>query len=193
MTKLVLASSSQRRKEILSLLGFNFSIDKHKFNEPKVRFHNSPSKFVEKIAVEKAKSVAKFYKDKIIIAADTIVVLNGKEIIGKPQDELDAQNILRKLSGTKHEVLSGLCLIYPKKKLLLSGVEKSIVFTRKLSETEIRKISKKHLDKAGAYAVQEKKDRFVKKIIGDYYNVVGFPVFLFLKLYRELLIKIKKF
>ncbi|MCX7910442.1 MAG: Maf family nucleotide pyrophosphatase [Endomicrobia bacterium] len=191
MTRLVLASSSERRKEILRLLGFNFLVDNHRFDEPKINFHTSPEKFVEKVAINKAKSVADYYKDKIIIAADTIVVL-GNEIIGKPIDEFHAQEILRKISNTKHKVLSGLCLFYPKKNCLVSGVEESIVYTNKLSDKKIKEISKKHLDKAGAYAVQEKNDKFVKKIIGDYYNVVGFPVFLFLDLYKKLLIKIKK-
>lgn len=191
MSKIVLASSSQRRKEILDLLGFKFIIDNHKFNEPRISYHNSPKKFVENIAIKKAKSIAVYHKDKIIIAADTIVVL-GKHIIGKPKDEKDAQQILKKLSNTKHKVLSGLCLYFPKKRVLVSGVEESIVYTNKLSDKKIKEISKKHIDKAGAYAVQEKNDKFVKKIVGDYYNVVGFPVVLFLDLYKKLLKKIKR-
>ncbi|MEM4368304.1 MAG: Maf family protein [Candidatus Anstonellales archaeon] len=191
MSKIVLASSSQRRKEILDLLGFKFIIDNHKFNEPRINYHSSPKKFVENIAIKKAKSIAVYHKDKIIIAADTIVVL-GKHIIGKPKDEKDAQQILKRLSNTKHKVLSGLCLYFPKKRVLVSGVEESIVYTNKLSDKKIKEISKKHIDKAGAYAVQEKNDKFVKKIVGDYYNVVGFPVVLFLDLYKKLLKKIKK-
>lgn len=191
MNKIVLASSSERRKEILSLLGFNFIVDSHKFKEPKIENHPSPKKFVESVAINKAKSVAKYHKDKIIVAADTIVVLKNK-IIGKPKDIKDAERILKELSNTKHKVLSGLCIYYPAKKVLLSGTEESIVYTNKLSERKIKEISKKHLDKAGAYAVQEKNDRFVKKIVGDYYNVVGFPIYLFLELYKKLLMKIKR-
>ncbi len=190
MGKLVLASSSERRKEILSLLGFNFIVDSHKFDEPKLDTYPFPKKFVEKVAINKAKSVAKYHKNKIIVAADTIVVFKNR-IIGKPKDEKEAEEILRTLSNTKHKVLSGLCIYYPAKKVLLSGVEESTVYTNKLSEQKIKQIAKKHLDKAGAYAVQEKSDKFVKKIVGDYYNVVGFPVYLFLDLYKKLLKKIK--
>lgn len=184
MLELILASESARRIEILSMLGFRFKVCKHKFNEPKVRNHPRPDKFVENLAISKAKSVADEYKNKIIVAADTIVVLN-KQIIGKPKDVDDAINILKKLSGTKHEVYTGVCIYYPAMKILTSGVEVSTVYTNKLSVDEIKRIAPKHLDKAGAYAVQEKGDRFVKKIIGDYYNVVGFPVGLFLELYHK--------
>ncbi|MCX7941248.1 MAG: Maf family protein, partial [Endomicrobia bacterium] len=176
---------------ILSLLGFNFIVDTHKFKEPYVDFHKSPKKFVEEVAINKAKSVANFHKDKIIVAADTIVVL-GKKIIGKPKNVEDAKRILKLLSNTRHKVLSGLCIYYPIKKVLVSGVEESLVYTNKMPDEKIQLIASKHLDKAGAYAVQEKGDKFVRKIVGDYYNVVGFPVYLFLDLYKKLLIKVKK-
>jgi septum formation protein len=187
--RIVLASSSERRKEILSKLGFDFIIDSHRYKEPKIKNHPKPEVFVKKIAEQKVLSLKEKYKDAIIIGCDTIVVLNN-EIIGKPKDVEEAEEILTKLSGTKHKVLSGLCLYYPKKNLIVSGVEESTVYTNKLTQQQIKNLAKKHLDKAGAYAVQEKNDMFVKKIVGDYYNVVGFPVKLFLKLYSKIVDKI---
>lgn len=184
MLELVLVSSSARRVEILSMLGFKFSVYRHKFKEPKIKNHPDPKKFVKDIAIKKAKSVANMLKNKIIVTADTIVVLKN-EIIGKPKDVNDAVKILEKLSGTRHKVYTGVCIYYPAKKIILSGVESSTVYTNKLSKEKIKSIAAKHLDKAGAYAVQQKDDMFVKKIVGDYYNVVGFPIFLFLELYRK--------
>lgn len=186
MFNFVLASSSSRRIEILKSLGFNFKVVPHRYIEPKVKIHPLPKKFVEDIAIKKAKSLAKEYKNCVIIGVDTIVVLKN-EIIGKPKDVAEAKYILTKLSGTKHKVLSGICLFYPEKKVLLSGVEISTVWTYKLKKKQIEKLAPKHLDKAGAYAVQQKNDKFVKKIVGDYYNVVGFPVNLFLELYKNLI------
>jgi septum formation protein len=186
--KIVLASASDRRKEILSKLSFNFIVDNHTYDEPKIKNHHNVKNFVKQIAEAKALSLKEKYKDAIIIGCDTIVVLNN-EIIGKPKDVEEAEEILTKLSGTKHKVLSGLCLYYPKKNLIVSGVEESIVYTNKLTQQQIKNLAKKHLDKAGAYAVQEKNDMFVKKIVGDYYNVVGFPTKLFLKLYTKLITK----
>jgi len=187
--KIVLASSSDRRKEILSKLSFNFIVDNHTYDEPKIKNHHNVKNFVKQVAEAKALSLKEKYKDAIIIGCDTIVVLNN-EIIGKPKDDNEAEEILTKLSGTKHKVLSGLCLYYPKKNLKVSGVEESTVYTNKLTQQQIKNLAKKHLDKAGAYAVQEKNDKFVKKIVGDYYNVVGFPVKLFLKLYSKIVNKI---
>jgi septum formation protein len=187
--KIVLASASDRRKEILSKLSFNFIVDNHTYDEPKIKKHHNVKNFVKQIAEAKALSLKEKYKDAIIIGCDTIVVLNN-EIIGKPKDVEEAEEILTKLSGTKHKVLSGLCLYYPKKNLIVSGVEESTVYTNELTQQQIKNLAKKHLDKAGAYAVQEKNDKFVKKIVGDYYNVVGFPVKLFLKLYSKIVNKI---
>ncbi len=189
MLKFILASLSPRRKQLLSSLGIKFKVVSHLYNEPKIKNHTSAKKFVQQIAINKAKSIKEKYKDYVIISADTIVVLNN-EIIGKPKDYKEAEEILKKLSATKHKVYTGICLYYPSKKILLSGVEESIVYTNKLSKEKIKILSKRHLDKAGAYGIQHKNDKFVKKIVGDYYNVVGFPVELFLDLYKKLIQKI---
>lgn len=192
MLKFVLASQSPRRKKILSTLGLKFVSVNHRYKEPKkIRIISCPKKFVQHLAIKKAESVKKMFKEKIIISADTIVVLNN-EIIGKPNNVKHAQKILTKLSSTKHKVYTAICILYPKKNIKVCDSEVSTVYTRKLSDEEIIKISTKHLDKAGAYAVQEKNDAFVKKIVGDYYNVVGFPVELFLKLLSKTILKIIK-
>lgn len=190
LIKFVLASESPRRKKLLSSLGVKFVSTKHLYKEPtKIKTVSCPSNFVRLLATKKALSVKQKFKDFIIISADTIVVLN-KELIGKPDNPEHAKKILTKLSGTRHKVYTGICLLYPKKNIKICDYEVSTVYTRKLSKEEIIKFSKKHLDKAGAYAVQEKNDAFVKKIDGDYYNVVGFPVKLFIVLLSKLLSKI---
>ncbi len=190
LPKIVLASESPRRKELLASFGVEFISTKHLYKEPiKLKAVSCPSRFVKFLSIKKAQSVSQKFKDFIIISADTIVVLN-KEIIGKPKNVKNAEKILTKLSGTKHKVYTGMCLLYPKKKIRVCDYEVSTVYTRKISKEEIIKFSKKHLDKAGAYAVQEKEDLFVKKIDGDYYNVVGFPIRLFIKLFFKLLYRI---
>ena len=108
------------------------------------------------------------------IGADTIVVLNG-HIIGKPKDELHSREILSKLNGSVHRVYTGVAAINAgtgKKEVVY---EVSRVRMRRLSSYELTRLAGKHMDKAGAYAVQEKGDQFVEKIYGDYYNVVGLP------------------
>lgn len=140
--RIVLASSSERRKEILSKLGFDFIIDPHRYKEPKIKNHPKPEVFVKKIAEQKVLSLKEKYKNAIMIGCDTIVVLNN-EIIGKPKDVKEAEEILTKLSGTKHKVLSGLCLFFTNDKLLLSDVEESVVYTNKLTQQQIKTIAKK--------------------------------------------------
>lgn len=185
--QLILASESPRRKQILSSLGLKFICIKHLYKEPKkLKKISHPAEFVSHLALKKAQSVVKKFPDSIIISADTIVVL-GNEIIGKPKNEKEAEEILTKLSGTKHKVYTGLCILWKNENICLCDYDVSTVYTRRLSKQEIEILSKKHLDKAGAYAIQEKKDAFVKKIVGDYYNVVGFPVELFIKLLSKVI------
>ncbi len=193
----VLASSSERRINILKKLGIDFVQVAHKLNEQKVfkssKKYEDYGKLVEKVALQKAFSIKDKYRNCVIISADTIVVLDDT-VIGKPRNVFHAMEILRKLRNTKHKVYTGLVLVYTddRKMFVTKGYSCSTVFTRTLTEDEIKEFAKKHLDKAGAYAVQEENDKFVKRIIGDYYNVVGFPVYLFLKLLAELILKFYK-
>lgn len=180
---IILASASPRRKNIFFQLGLSFEIIPSNIDEDTVNETN-PVTLVKKLAELKALSVANIVNRGIIVGADTIVVLDN-EIIGKPKDNVDAVRILKKLSGSTHKVYSGIALIQKPSFKRSVAYAQSTVTMRKLTLSEINKLAKKHIDKAGAYAIQEKNDAFVKKIDGDYYNVVGLPV----KLLEKMLLK----
>ncbi|OGS45364.1 MAG: septum formation protein Maf [Elusimicrobia bacterium RIFOXYD2_FULL_34_15] len=177
--KLILASGSPQRKQILKDAGYKFTIIVPNIKEES--HHTTPSNLVKHLAIQKAESVAKKLKSGIVIGSDTIVVLNG-EIIGKPKNAKDAKKILSKLSGTWHRVYTGVAIIDTTNNKKIIDYDMSRVKMRKLSEEELEILSKKNLNKAGAYAVQEKGDRVIEKIIGDYHNVVGFPIYKFKKM-----------
>ncbi|MCK9582968.1 MAG: Maf family protein [Endomicrobiales bacterium] len=173
MNKLILASLSPRRKELLRKAGVSFSILPSRINEETTK--KMPYAIVKDLAAQKAIAVGKKLKDGIVIGADTIVVYKN-HIIGKPKNNEEAIKILSTLSGTWHRVYTGLALFAPKSGRLIRSYDVSRVKIRKLTKQEIISVSDKHLDKAGAYAVQEVEDDFVEKIVGDYNNVVGLPV-----------------
>ncbi|MDO8735221.1 MAG: Maf family protein [Elusimicrobiota bacterium] len=178
--KLILASSSPQRKKILKDAGYKFEIVHPKISE-KIS-GKKPSQIVKFLAIKKAKAVR---SNGIIIGADTIVVLDG-EIIGKPKNENEARKILRKLSGSEHFVYTGVAILDTVNKKQIVDYEKTGVKFRKLSEKNIKNVCGKYLDKAGAYSIQSKNDRFVKNIKGDYLNVVGFPLKKFQKMLKKL-------
>ena len=169
---IILASVSPRRSGLLKEWGLRFKIMPSCAGEETKQ--KNPQLIVKELALRKAASVAGKLKSGIVIGADTIVVYNG-EIIGKPSDEKDAENILSKLNGTIHRVYSGIAVVDVATGKKAVDFEVSRVKMRRIPASEIRRLSKKHLDKAGAYAIQEKSDAFVEKIDGDYYNVVGLP------------------
>lgn len=183
-----LASSSPRRKEILKALGYHFKIIKNTFEEDNSKYKD-PVKLVLHNAKQKALDIKKQVKtNKPVIGFDTIVVI-GKQIIGKPKNKKDAYRILKKLSNSKHYVITGFCIINNKKIIL--DYEKTKIIFNKLSDNQIKNYinSENVLDKAGAYAIQSSAYSFVKKIEGDYYNVVGLPIFKLSK-YLNKIIKI---
>jgi septum formation protein len=169
---IILASASPRRQKLLKEWGVKFKTVPSRIIENTV--FKAPYRIVTDLALQKAESVAKNFKAGIVIGADTIVVLKG-EIIGKPDNPAHAARILAKLNGSYHRVYSGIAVIDAATRKTRTAFEVSRVKMRKLSSDEISKFSHKHLDKAGAYAVQEKGDAFVEKIEGDYFNVVGLP------------------
>lgn len=174
MSKLILASASKRRIEILTRVGFTFDVTDHAFDEDN---HSSsdPRAYVIESAEGKARSVR---QEGIIIGADTIVLLNN-EIIGKPRTREDAGKMLEKLSGKSHYVYTGIALVRGDK--AVTGIEETEVHFRKLDSREIELYLEHadYMDKAGAYAIQEQASLFIDRINGDYLNVVGFPVTLF--------------
>jgi len=183
--KIILASTSPRRLELLRGLGLKVEVVGSKVRESKFDIPN-PQKLVKTLALTKAQEVARRTKSGLIIGADTIVVLKGK-ILGKPKDEEEAKSMLRKLSGRTHEVLTGLAVIHaPSGKTKVDFVRTKVKF-RKLFEQEIAGYvaEDKPFDKAGAYAIQEKAGLFVEKIDGCYFNVVGLPLAKLAEMLRE--------
>lgn len=182
---IILASASPRRKKILKKqMKMKFKVIVAKVEE-KTKY-KKPHKIVMELSKLKALSVAKKYPQSIVIGADTIVYCNGK-IIGKPKDSQQAKRFLKIQSGRWQSVYTGITVVLLKNNIVLTDYEKSLCYMRRLTEKEINQISKKHLDKAGGWAVQDKNDKLITKIKGDYTNVVGFPV----KLVKTLLEKVK--
>ncbi|KHF28035.1 Septum formation protein Maf [Anoxybacillus sp. BCO1] len=179
--QLVLASSSPRRKQLLHMLGLPFDIlvsDVDESFDEKL----SPSEIVQQLAYKKANAVWKQASDACVIGADTIVVCDG-EVLGKPSDEQDAFRMLKRLSGTTHEVWTGVAICTAK--ACVTFAEKTDVTFWPLSDDDIWAYiaTKEPLDKAGAYGIQQRGALFVQKIDGDYFSVVGLPI---AKLAREL-------
>lgn len=179
---LVLASKSPRRIELLKELGFAFDIIPSQCKEKSTQ--KRPSYRVRELAIQKAFDVAKKYPAAVVIGADTLVFCKG-EIIGKPKNLQDAKRILRKLNGTWQSVYTGVCIMQLSTHKMLYGYDISKCKARQLSPKELSHLAGKHMDKAGAYAVQDKEDPFIERIVGSRSNVVGFPTEFFQKLLKE--------
>jgi len=172
--KFILASKSPRRREILSDLGISFEIVTADTDESCDL--TDPRAFVEELALRKGLAVAQKLDDEtIIIASDTVVACN-REILGKPDSRADAKRMLDMLSGSKHDVISGIALVSKNKTAVASEVTHVIFDKLSNSDIEIYLNSKEPYDKAGAYAIQGLASMWIKGIEGDYFNVVGLPV-----------------
>tara|TARA_B100001250_G_scaffold405083_1_gene421997 strand:- start:398 stop:967 length:570 start_codon:yes stop_codon:yes gene_type:complete len=181
--KIILASSSPRRKEILSRLNINFIVDFGDFEEPPYSKDSSPDDYCKKLSKIKVESIFKKYSDRdLIIGADTIVVI-GDDVLGKPSDKKDAFNMLMKLSGKNHTVITAITIKY--KGLYHTFSESTTVQFYNLSDLDVLKYinTQSPYDKAGSYGIQDYSTIFVKQIKGSYDNVVGFPLSRF---YNEL-------
>ncbi|MDR1522995.1 MAG: Maf family protein [Endomicrobium sp.] len=176
--KIILASCSPRRIALLKLWGLSFTIIPSNINESSNL--KKPSFIVKELALKKASSVASHHEDSIVLAADTVVVLNGK-IIGKPKNKKESKTILKQLNGSTHKVYTGVCIVEGNKKVVFYDV--SSVKMKKLPPKNLKLLFGKHMDKAGSYSVQDKKDFFVEKIFGDFFTVVGLP---YIKLAQKL-------
>ena len=174
--KLVLASASPRRKELLRMSGISFRIRRTRVEEngpiPKGM---DPVDWATNWAVKKALNVATHSQAEIVLGADTIVTIGGN-ILGKPRDRRDARRMLTILSGKWHEVITGVAIV--KDGQLLAKAERTRVKFRKISADEVERYiaSGEPKDKAGAYAIQGRAKAFVENIKGDYTNVVGLPL-----------------
>jgi len=180
---IVLASASPRRQELLRNAGIEFVA--MPANIPEARQQDeAPQIFAERMAKEKARAIWTQTKDSYVLGADTVVVLDDL-VLGKPEDEQDATRMLRLLSGRKHKVITGVCLIGIGFEDVRS--ETTAVYFSALSDQDILGYIETHepMDKAGAYAIQGVASRWISKIEGDYSNVVGLPVPLVLEMLHE--------
>ncbi len=185
--RLILASASPRRAEILRAVGWQFEKDAADIDETERQGEN-PADYVQRLAVEKALAVAANYDDALILGADTTVVIEN-QIIGKPRDLADARRMLRMLSGKWHEVLTGIALVKTAegKSETKIGLQRTRVKFVEMTDAEIEFLVENGspLDKAGAYAVQAQAALFIERIEGDYWNVVGLPVSLVYELLKN--------
>lgn len=174
MKKIILASQSPRRKELLEKCGYPFLIDVADIDET-INTENDLKEEIRLLSIHKAKEVLKRHEDAIVIGSDTIVVVD-KEILGKPHSKEEAKEMLQKLSNHTHEVITGIAILSNKREY--SNTSTSYVTFEELSEEEIDKYveTKEPMDKAGAYAIQGIASRYIKNINGDYYSIMGFPV-----------------
>jgi len=189
---LVLASASPRRQELLRNAGIPFVARPTDIPETP-RKHEAPRAFAERMAREKALAAFDQEAGDFVLGADTIVVVDS-EILGKPRDNTDAARMLRLLSGRTHQVITGVCLLGPElsqnqKEKTFEDVrsETTTVSMNALSKDDIQSYvsSSEPMDKAGAYAIQGRASRWISRIEGDYFNVVGLPVSLVYRMMQE--------
>ncbi len=170
---LVLASQSPRRGEILRQAGIPFTVRVADVDES-VRAGENPAAYVQRLAEAKARAI-QAAPEETVLGADTTVIING-EILAKPADAADAHRMLSLLSGRRHEVMTGICL--RRGELAACDYATTAVVFAPLTEREIAEYvaTGEPMDKAGAYAIQGLASKFVERIEGDYFNVMGLPV-----------------
>lgn len=186
--QIILASASPRRRNLLRKIIPDFRVYYPKIKENiEAETNLPPDKYTQKLARAKAFNIASRLKKGLIIGADT-VVFTGNEIIGKPGTHSKARIVLEKLSGTRHSVITGVCVMDAATGRSVSGYAKTTLRMKKLNPQEIKSIilSSKHYDKAGGYAIQEDGDRYIKIINGSMDNAVGLPLKLVKKLVKQI-------
>lgn len=183
--KVILASESPRRIKLLKRIVRSFSVIPSGLDENQIA-ESDPVAFALKAAEAKARAVAAQNPEALVVAADTVVTIDG-QILGKPADRAEAERMLELLSGRTHQVITAVVLYNQQEERLLSGQETSRVTFRPLTPEDIRAYLDRNTyqDKAGAYAIQEIRDLFLEKLEGDYSNVVGLPVRLLRRLFNR--------
>lgn len=190
--KLILASASPRRAKLLTEAGIAFDIVTPEVDEtfdPGI----SPAENAVRVALLKADSVSVRYPDFLTLAADTIVILDG-EIMGKPEDEKRAREMLARLSGREHEVITGMAIVHIGSQIRWSVSESSMVRLAEISSAEIEKYVSEGepMDKAGGYAIQGGAKRWVVRHTGSYTNIIGLPMEALKEAFDELGFGVKK-
>lgn len=183
--QIVLASASPRRKEILGNAGIDFAVavaDIQETLDPSME----PGKLARLLSKQKAHAIAHRYRDALVIAADTFIVFK-KHRLGKPKSRIDARRMLHMLSGKTHSVITGFTVLDTKTGKTVSASEETLVSFHRLSKREIDwyVATGEPMGKAGAYAIQGRGAVFVRKIDGDYLNVVGLPIASLVRVLRK--------
>ena len=175
--KLILASSSPRRQQLLQRLNYPFDIIPPDVDESILESEKKPEQYCICLAAMKANTISQHYPQSLVIGADTIVVLEG-QILNKPDDSAKAENMLSILSGRTHQVCTGVCLNWKGNNIQHTFAEITMVTFRKLDKKDILHYIRTYppYDKAGSYGIQDWSTLFVKNIQGCYNNVVGFPL-----------------
>ncbi|MCB9642831.1 MAG: septum formation protein Maf [Myxococcales bacterium] len=177
--RMILASSSPRRIELLQQMGLSFEVYPSNTPEPMPKQGEDPAAYVQRASAHKAASVLEALQDPEvwILAADTVVVQDQK-ILGKPTDKDDALRILKQLSGRDHEVITGIAIYHGNKGIRDLSAERTQVWFHAATDAQLRGYiqTKEPMDKAGAYGIQGKGAWFIKRIDGCYFNVVGLPL-----------------
>ncbi|MFL5463127.1 MAG: Maf family protein [Gemmatimonadaceae bacterium] len=181
--RVVLASGSPRRRQLLDLIGITHEVRPSNIDET-ARAREAPRRHAERLAREKATAVARRDPDLITIGADTVVVINRK-VLGKPVDDADAARMLAMLSGREHTVITAIAVSRGKK--LRSAIEEVRVKFRRLRDAEIDAYiaTREPMDKAGAYGIQGYGATIVERIEGDYFAVMGLPLVRLINLLRD--------
>lgn len=172
--KIILASTSPRRKELLSKTGLDFETKESGYEE-EMNLPMGPEELSQYLSFNKAKAVFENNKDAIVIAADTFIVFNDK-YLGKPKTEEEVRNMLESLSGKEHQIITGVTIMSSGKTVSFNS--KAKVYMKNLSSETIDNYIKtgEPLDKAGAYAIQERGAVLIERIDGDFFGAVGLPI-----------------
>ena len=183
--EIILASASPRRRQLLSLLTTAFLVEASSADE--TSSETDPRRLVCELARRKAMDVAKRHKNAVIIAADTVVYASG-EILGKPKSEAEAENMIRRLADRTHSVHTGVCILRADTREMLTKAERTLVEFAAMSDDEIAMYlsAGDHMDKAGAYGIQGFASRFIRRIDGCFFNVMGLPVHLLYNMAKEM-------
>lgn len=174
MTRVILASKSPRRKELMEMLKIPFDIIVSDIEE-NIDYNNDLVKEIEKLSYQKAKAVFDNHNDALVIGSDTIVKINN-DILGKPHSLQEAKSMLKELSDNTHEVVTGVTILYKDIVETFSSVAEVTFYP--LTEKEIDDYinTNEPMDKAGSYAIQGDGAKFIKSIKGDFYTIVGLPI-----------------
>jgi septum formation protein len=184
MPRFILASASPRRRELLAQAGLSFEVIPAHIDESR-RASESPTAYVQRLAIEKAKTIHSLHPDAIVLGADTTVEIDG-HALEKPMDRADAERMLRALSGRTHHVHTGLALLSPYGHG--THLETTSVTFSEIDEVGLERYlaTAEPYDKAGAYGIQGYAARWIPRIEGDHFNVVGLPIAATVRLLREL-------